>query len=253
MKSSTQHQLDLLPRVAEMMAQGHRSVVIGKAIGHSESFARVLMNMVRASRGGTPANALGKRLLDELPRVKAMMDAGASTSAIAKELGWSDATAQRRMALVRAAMENGTPPVAAVPVEPVKAEPKPDTDGLSTSAAERLKHAVEVHRRRLERHYDERLKHAVNAEVARREKAFLDLVRPRLDAADEVRRSWNGVMERARFKQILRILHPDNSAGESMRADAFRWWRDNEALLCKPDVPATPYVPLDEALRRKHR
>lgn len=216
-------------RTAEKMtAQGFTQEQIAKQLGVSQqTIARDLEGLLIVSKPNRPKGGRPKSPKKPKPesheRIIELHDEGASLKEIAAETGLGERMVSRVMQVENARREG-------------RADPIIDPKALSQTAQQKLESAVRQHQRKLDAEFENR----VQEEYQARLNEFLPEYKKKLDQAEELIKSRDGVMTRAIFKKILACLHPDRGMGEAALTDAFQIFNKLERVLVKEVEMPTP-------------
>jgi hypothetical protein len=109
-----------------------------------------------------------------------------------------------------------------------------DPATLSMSAQERLEAAIRQREKTLDAQFAERVRQEVLSRVTK----FRDEYDKRINEAEEILHRRKGVIDLDQYNLIRACLHPDNSASESKRNQAFTIWTElRRKVLAEKDEP----------------
>lgn len=135
-----------------------------------------------------------------------------------------------------------------------KQEVVADRASLAPSAQQRFDAALRAAKKQLENEFQQR----VYDEAERRmQEVRLPHFLASLERARKIENAHKGVFSQAQFKTLLRVCHPDNSASETTRAEAFRLLQERETVLVRAhEHELTRKLPtleeMDRARERNH-
>ena len=148
---------------------------------------------------------------------------------------------------------SSTPVRIAFAREAEAAKPAPEDVTLSASAQQKLEAAIRAHKKQQDIDFNQRVETEVQARLKER---VLPEIGERLRKADAIldRQKYQFPLSPAEYKQVLAVLHPDNSASEEKRNAAFTLFTQRADKLRDPTTPGERLMPamsLDELLKRK--
>lgn len=156
---------------------------------------------------------------------------------LAREAGVSLGTAAR--AYTRREMEESVRPVE--PLDPVTASP---------SARERMEAWQRAERKRLRAEIEREVHEVFEKEFKERSVYILE----RAAWAEKTLNRYDGLMSKRDYLTIVKCLHPDTTADDGLRAEAFRLFTKHQNILIKPELRSSgPPLPetLSELLARR--